>query len=502
MMPFLFFSKSTVSILTLAKLNDPSLLHQRSFVDGKWIEAKSGDRFEVKGSSPHDTATIHNGVQNRVKYLLTLRIDPGTGRVYATCPVIAAADVDACVRSSQAAFDRYRHVNPRERAKMLLAWHNLISDAREDIAKIVVHETGKPMAEALGEIDYALGFTWWFAGEAERIRGTTAIPSISTRRVFVVKQPIGVCVALVPWNFPVAMILRKVAAALAAGCTMIIKPSTETPLSVLALADLAARAGFGDGVVNVLTTDMAKTPEVSERLCKHPLVKKVTFTGSTAVGRLIARHCSDGLKKLTLELGGNCPFIVFDDGDLEAALGALMILKWRNAGQACTHANRVYVQRGVFKKFEGMLVDMVKTMRVGHGAAPDTTMGAVTTDRAIDKLERHVADAKSKGATILTGGKRPPGLPGNFFEPTIMSNMTEDMLSCKEEIFGPLLGLYVFDTEDEVVRLANDTSMGLASYFFTSDVDRTWRLLENLEAGMIGMNSGESPHQTQCFNLC
>jgi len=374
---------------------------------------------------------------------------------------------------------------------MLLAWHNLITDAREDIAKIVVHETGKPMAEALGEVDYALGFTWWFAGEAERIRGTTAIPSISNRRVFVVKQPIGVCVALVPWNFPVAMILRKVAAALAAGCTMIIKPSPETPLSVLALAELATRAGIAEGVINVLTTNMAKTPEVSERLCKHPLVRKVTFTGSTAVGRLIARHCSDGLKKLTLELGGNCPFIVFDDGDLEGALAALMILKWRTAGQACTHANRVYVQRGVFKKFEGMLVDAVKKMRVGHGAAPGTTMGALTTDRAIEKLEKHVADAKSKGATIVTGGKRPENIEGNFFEPTIMSNMTSDMLSCQEEIFGPLLGLYVFDTEDEVVRLANDTSMGLASYFFTSDVDRTWRLLETLEAGMIGMNSGK-----------
>lgn len=373
---------------------------------------------------------------------------------------------------------------------MLLAWHNLVTAAREDIAKIVVYETGKPMVEALGEVDYALGFTWWFAGEAERIRGTNAIPSVSARRVFVVKQPIGVCAALVPWNFPVAMILRKAAAALAAGCTMIIKPSPETPLSVLALVDLAARAGFPKGVLNVLTTDNIKTPEVSERLCKHPLVRKVTFTGSTAVGRLISRHCSDGVKKLTMELGGNCPFIVFDDGDLDAALQALMILKWRTAGQACTHANRIYVQRGVFQRFQDMLVDAVSKIKVGHGASPGTTMGALTTDRALEKLERHINDAKAKGATIVVGGKRLQHLSGYFFEPTILSNMSSDMLSCQEEIFGPILGLYVFDTEDEVVRKANDTSMGLASYFFTNDVNRTWRLLENLEAGMIGMNSG------------
>lgn len=374
---------------------------------------------------------------------------------------------------------------------MLLEWHQLITTAKEDIAKLVTYETGKPLTEARGEIDYALGFAWWFAGEAERIRGSIAIPSVSNRRTFVIKQPIGVSVALVPWNFPVAMIIRKVAAALAAGCSMIVKPSPETPLSVLALADLALRAGFAPGVFNVMTTDNDNTPMVSEMLCKHPLVRKVTFTGSTAIGRIVARHCSDGLKKVTMELGGNCPFIVFDDGDLDQAVDALMILKWRTAGQACTHANRVYVQSGVYEQFAQKMLQATERLRVGHGASSTTTMGALTTRRGIEKLQRHVADAVNKGGKILCGGKVPGGMgSGYFFEPTIIADMKPSMLSTTEEIFGPLLGLYKFETEEEVVKAANNTSMGLASYFFTGDVNRTWRLLENLEAGMIGMNTG------------
>jgi len=348
------------------------------------------------------------------------------------------------------------------------------------------------MSEALGELDYAAGFAWWFAGEAERVRGSVAQPSVSNRRTFVIKQPIGVSVALVPWNFPIAMVIRKAAAAMAAGCTMIIKPSPETPLSTLALADLALRAGFAPGVLNVLTTDEKHTPEVSEALCKHSLVRKVTFTGSTAVGKLIAQHCSHGLKKVTLELGGNCPFIVFGDADLDQALEALMILKWRTAGQACTHANRVYVQRGVYEKFADMLVQAASRIKVGHGAEPDTTMGALTTPRGIEKLERHVADAIAKGGKILCGGRRAKISCGNFWEPTIIADMTQSMLTTQEEIFGPLLGLYVFDSEHDAVRMANDTTMGLASYFFTRDTSRTFRLLETLEAGMVGMNTGET----------
>ena len=417
--------------------------------------------------------------------------DPGSNQVFASCPNNDVADVDQYVVSSQRAFEHYRKVNPRERAQMLLKWHQIITDAREDIAKIMTMETGKPITEAIGEVNYALGFAWWFAGEAERIRGSVGQPSISDRRTFVIKQPIGPCVSLVPWNFPVAMTIRKVAASLAAGCSMIVKPSPEAPLSVLALADLALRAGFPKGVFNVISTDNQNTPSVSERLCKHPLVRKVTFTGSTRVGSIVARHCSEGLKKVTMELGGNCPFIVFDDADLEEAVAALMVLKWRTAGQACTHANRVYVQNGVYDKFAQIMCEATQQkIHVGHGTDPSTTMGPLTTDRGVEKLERHVADAVSHGGKILCGGKRPDNLSGYFFEPTIISEMNSDMLSTREEIFGPLLGLYRFETEEQAVSMANDTSMGLASYFFTKNVDRTWRLLENLEAGMIGMNTG------------
>ncbi|KAF5013320.1 hypothetical protein FDECE_670 [Fusarium decemcellulare] len=448
-------------------LSDPSLLHEASLLDGKWVQSQSGKRFDVE--------------------------DPGSGKIWASSPTNQVADVDQYVESSQPAFNSFRYTNPRERAKILLKWHELITNAREDIAKIVVYETGKPMGEAVGEVDYALGFAWWFAGEAERVRGSIALPSFSNRRTFVIKQPIGVSVALVPWNFPVAMIMRKVAAALAAGCTMVVKPSPETPFSVMALADLALRAGLPAGVLNVISTDNLNTPSVSERLCKHPLVRKVTFTGSTNVGSIVAKHCAEGLKKVTMELGGNCPFIIFDDGDLDQAVAALMILKWRTAGQACTHANRVYVQSGVYEDFAQKMLEATQKLRVGHGAESGTTMGPLTTSRQVEKVEKHVSDAVNKGGKVLCGGKKPDGLKnGYFFEPTIISDMTSSMLTTQEEIFGPLLGLYKFETEEEAVKLANDTSMGLASYFYTRDVSRTWRLLESLEAGMIGMNTGNA----------
>ena len=385
---------------------------------------------------------------------------------------------------------KFRKVTPRQRAKWLLAWNDLITANKDDLARIVTYETGKPLAEAHGELVYALGFTWWFAGEAERLTGTVGQAAMPGRRIFTVKQPIGVAVGLVPWNFPIAMILRKAATALAAGCTMVIKPSPETPLSCLALVDLALRAGFPPGVLSVLTTDLNKTPDLSEALCRHPLVRKVTFTGSTRVGKLVARHCSDGLKKVTLELGGNCPFLIFDDANLNQALEALMLLKWRHAGQACITANRVYVQAGVFEKFEEMLLKKTGELKIGHGAAEGTTIGPVTTPRGIDKVKSQIEDARKHGGQVLCGGKEPSGLSGYFFEPTIISHMKPTMLTTREETFGPICALYKFETEEEAVKAANDTSMGLASYFFTKNVDRTWRLLENLEAGQIGMNTG------------
>lgn len=375
---------------------------------------------------------------------------------------------------------------------MLLKWDALIREARSDLAKILTHETGKPIAEAYGEIDYALGFTWWFAGEAERIQGGIAVPSAPNRRVLTIKQPIGVAAALVPWNFPIAMVLRKAGAAFAAGCTMIVKPSPETPITTLVLALLAQKAGFPPGVFNVLTTDLDNTPPLSEALCKHPLVKKVTFTGSTRVGKLIASHCSHGLKKVTLELGGNCPFIIFDDADLEQALGQLMGLKWRHAGQACITANRIYVQSGVYDKFAEMLRKQTAALVVGHGAKEGTTMGPVTTPRSLDKAASQVEDARKLGGNVILGGNKSDCGGGYFFEPTIITDMKPEMLISREETFAPIAALYRFDTEDEAVQWANDTSMGLASYAFTKNVDRMWRMLENLEAGMIGLNSGKS----------
>jgi len=313
--------------------------------------------------------------------------------------------------------------------------------------------------------------------------------------VFTVKQPIGVAVALVPWNFPIAMILRKAGAAMAAGCTMVVKPSPETPFSVLALAYLAEQAGFPKGVFSVLPTSLENTPALSEALCRHPLVKKVTFTGSTRVGKLVAKICSDGLKKVTLELGGNCPFLVFDDADLDQAATQLMALKYRHAGQACITSNRIYVQKGVYDKFAQILTEKTKALKVGHGATEGVTMGPVTTPRSLDKAEAHVADAKKLGGQILTGGNKlhgTKGYDGYFFEPTLIKGGKKEMMLSSEEQFSPILALFEFDTEEEVVQKANDTSMGLASYFFTKNVDRTWRLLENLEAGMIGMNTGNS----------
>lgn len=368
--------------------------------------------------------------------------------------------------AAHSAFQTFRKVNPRTRAQCLLKWDALIRENRDDLAKIVTYETGKPLFESQGELDYALGFTWWFAGEAERVQGTVQTPAAPNRRVFTVKQPIGVAVALVPWNFPIAMILRKAGAALAAGCTMIVKPSPETPFSVLALAHLAEQAGFEKGVFSVLTTSLENTPNLSEALCRHPLVKKVTFTGSTRVGKLVAKICSDGLKKCTLELGGNCPFLVFDDADLEQAATQLMALKWRHAGQACITANRVYVQKGVYDKFAQILAEKTKALVVGHGGDSKTTMGPVTTERSLDKALAQVEDAKKHGGQLLMGGNKlqgSQGYDGYFFEPTIITGASGEMLIAREETFAPVMALFAFDTEDEAVKLANDTSMGLAS---------------------------------------
>ena len=371
-----------------------------------------------------------------------------------------------------------------------MRWYHLVLDNREDIATILTYETGKPLHESKAEVDYASSFLRWFAGEAERVQGTISMSSVPQRRVFTIKQPLGVAVALVPWNFPIGMVLRKAGAALAAGCTFICKPSPETPLSCLVLADLAHQAGFMPGVFNVFTTDLHNTPEVSKALCQHPLVKKDTFTGSTRVGQLIAVMCAPELKKLTLELGGNCPFVVFDDADMKQALEALMALKWRHAGQACITANRIIVHSAVYDQFTEMLKVATAALKLGHGTQEGTTIGPVTTPQALEKIQVHISDALKHGATVILGGRRVVNRPGYFFEPTILTNMNSTMLASQEETFGPLACIYKFETEEEATKLANNTSMGLASYCFTKNVDRIWRLYENLEAGMIGLNTG------------
>ncbi|PYI03116.1 succinate semialdehyde dehydrogenase [Aspergillus sclerotiicarbonarius CBS 121057] len=452
------------------QLKNPALFQRRAYSHGQWIDARSKAEFDVD--------------------------DPGTGGVIASCPDLAVEDVDAILQSSHQAFQEYKAINPRKRAELLLRWHQLIRDHRDDIALILSRETGKPLAEAYGEIDYATGFTWWwFAGEAERIRGDISTPSAPNRRVVILKQPIGVCVALVPWNFPVAMILRKVGAALAAGCTMIAKPSPETPLTTLTLAKLATEAGFAPGVFNVITTSNANTPAVSEALCTHSLVQKVSFTGSTAVGSIIARHCAIGIKRLTLELGGNCPMVIFSDANQEQALAQLTALKWRHAGQACITANRIYVQDEIYEEFLAKLVDHAKSIKVGHGLDDRTTMGPLTTRWGVEKARRLVDDAVADGANIVHGGKELEGGcfgGGYFFEPTILRDVTAKAQVTQEECFAPIAAVYRFKTEEEVLRLANDTNMGLASYVFTKDVDRSWRMLEGLDAGMIGLNTGNS----------
>lgn len=435
-----------------------------------------------------------------------LHQDPGSDIAWASCPDNGPEDVDAAIQSSYRAFQTYGKLNPRIRAQTILKWHELITAASDDLAQILTYETGKPLAEAQGELTYALGFTWWFAGEAERVQGTISVPSAPNRRTFTYKQPIGVAVALVPWNFPIAMILRKAGAAFAAGCTMVVKPSPETPLTCLTLAHLATKAGFAPGVFNVLTTSLENTPNLSEAMCRHPLVKKVTFTGSTRVGKIVAKLCAEGLKKVTMELGGNCPYIIFDDANLEQAADQLMLLKWRHAGQACITANRIYVQAGVYDRFADILTKKTQSLVVGHGSAKGTTMGPVTTTRGLDKVEAQAADAVKLGAKMILGSGKRQTSSGNktgyFMEPTILSGMTPDMLMSREETFGPLAGLYKFDTEEQVVKWANNTSMGLASYAFTKNVDRMWRMLENLEAGMVGMVSDRLDLKPVSADVC
>lgn len=444
----------------MLQLKDSSLLRQQAYLDGKWCDADDGS-----------TITVTN---------------PATGEVLGTVPKMGAAETKRAIEAANAAWPAWRKKTAKERSAILRKWNDLIVANVDDLGLLMTAEQGKPLTEAKGEVAYAASFIEWFAEEAKRVAGDTLQSPWPDRRLVVIKEPIGVCAAITPWNFPSAMITRKAGPALAAGCPMVVKPAESTPYSALALAVLAERAGIPAGIFSVIT---GSSRAIGGEMTSNPIVRKLTFTGSTAVGRLLMEQSAPTIKKLSLELGGNAPFIVFDDADLDAAVEGAMISKYRNAGQTCVCANRIYVQDGVYDAFAAKLVAAVAKLTVGNGAEAGITQGPLIDAKAVEKVEQHIADALAKGGRLLVGGKR-HALGHSFFEPTVIADVTSDMQVAKEETFGPLAPLFRFKTDDEVLALANDTEFGLASYFFSRDIGRVWRIAEGLESGMVGINTG------------
>ena len=438
-------------------LNDAGLLREQCFIDGAWTGA---------GSIPVT--------------------DPASGATLASVPDLGVMETSAAIAAAEAALPAWRTRLAGERSRILRRWYDLVMQHQDDLAMILTREQGKPLAEAKGEIAYAASFIEWFAEEAKRVYGETIPAHRTDSRIVVIRQPVGVVAAITPWNFPAAMITRKAAPALAAGCTMVLKPATQTPLTALALAVLAERAGIPAGVFNVVT---GSSRTIGGELTGNPAVRKLSFTGSTEVGKTLMAQCAPTMKKLSMELGGNAPFIVFDDADLDAAVEGAIASKYRNSGQTCVCVNRILVQRAVADAFETKLAAAVNGLKVGPGTANGTTQGPLIDERAVEKVEEHIADALARGGRIVAGGKRHP-LGHSFFEPTVIGGATPDMALAKEETFGPLAPLFVFDTEDEAVALANDTEVGLAGYFYTRDLSRAWRVGETLEVGMVGINTG------------
>ncbi len=443
----------------LSALQDASLLQTDALIDGAWLG--SSQRFGVD--------------------------DPATGERLADVANLGAAEAQAAIAAAARAWPAWRNLTAKARGAILMKWFALITQHAEDLARLMTAEQGKPLAEARGEVAYGASFVEWFAEEAKRIGGETIPTTDNNKRFVVIRQPIGVCAAITPWNFPVAMITRKVAPALAAGCTVVVKPAEQTPLCALALAELAQRAGVPPGVFNVITADSARSIEIGRVLCASDAVRHLSFTGSTEVGRLLAAQCAPTVKRLSLELGGNAPFIVFDDADLDSAVEGAMVSKYRNAGQTCVCANRLYVQDGVYDAFVEKLAARVRDIRVGHGFEPGVTQGPMIDAHAVAKVESHVADALAKGARLLAGGQR---IDARFFAPTLLADATDDMLCAREETFGPLAPVFRFHTEAEVIARANDTEFGLASYFYSRDIGRIFRVGEALEYGMVGVNTG------------
>ncbi|WP_412777289.1 NAD-dependent succinate-semialdehyde dehydrogenase [Thalassospira lucentensis] len=442
-------------------LNDPGLWQTKAHINGAWIDATSGNTFAV--------------------------LDPATGEHLANVPDMGTSETCQAIESANDALPAWRARTAKDRAAVLRKWFDLCMAAKDDLALLMTREQGKPLAEAAGEVAYGASFIEWFAEEGKRIYGDVIPSHGADKRIITIKQPIGVVAAITPWNFPMAMITRKCAPALAAGCTVVIKPAEDTPLTALALAELAKRAGFPDGVINVVTASHGA--EIGNELTSNPIVRKLSFTGSTQVGKLLMRQCSDTVKKVSLELGGNAPFIVFDDADLDEAVAGAIASKYRNAGQTCVCANRILVQEGVYDAFAEKLATAVAKLRVGNGMEDGITQGPLINTKAIEKVETLVADAISKGATAILGGARHRP-DSNFFTPTILTGVTDDMRMFSEEIFGPVAPLFKFSTEEEAIRMANDTPFGLAAYFYARDIGRIWRVGEALEYGIVGINEG------------
>jgi succinate-semialdehyde dehydrogenase/glutarate-semialdehyde dehydrogenase len=442
------------------QLKDTKLLRQQCYIDGQWADADSKQTIPVT--------------------------NPANGGVIASIPKMSAAETRRAIQAADKALPAWRSKLAKERAAVLRKWFELMMANQDDLGLIMTTEQGKPLPEAKGEIAYAASFIEWFAEEGKRIYGDV-IPTVwPDRRLVVIKQPIGVCAAITPWNFPAAMITRKVGPALAAGCTIVIKPATQTPLSALALAELAERAGVPKGVINVVT---GGAKDIGGELTSNPTVRKLTFTGSTEVGRVLMAQSAQTIKKVSLELGGNAPFLVFDDADLDAAVEGAMISKYRNAGQTCVCANRILVQDGVYDAFAGKLAAKVKALKVGPGTDAGINIGPLIDENAVAKVEEHIGDALAKGAKVLVGGHK-HSLGGLFFEPTVLTNVDTGMKVTKEETFGPVAPLFRFKTEAEGIAMANDTEFGLAAYFYARDVGRIWRVGEGLESGMVGVNTG------------
>ena len=451
---------TSTATTTGVTLSDPKLFRQSCYVDGAWVNARGGA-----------TITVDN---------------PATGEIVGTVPRFGAAETREAIEAANRAFPEWRKKTAKERAAALRKWFELMMANQEDLAQILTAEQGKPLSEARGEIAYGASFIEWFAEEAKRVYGDTIPSPWADKRIVVIKQPIGVAACITPWNFPLAMITRKAGPAIAAGCTVVLKPASQTPFSALALAELAERAGIPKGVFNVVT---GSAGEIGGELTSNPIVKKLSFTGSTEVGKVLMSQCAQTVKKLSLELGGNAPFIVFDDADLDAAVEGAIASKYRNTGQTCVCVNRIYVQDSVYDAFAAKLAESVKKLKPAPGLEAGATQGPLIDDKAVAKVEEHIQDAVSKGARVVVGGHR-HALGGRFFEPTVLADVAPSALMAREETFGPVAPLFRFKTEEEAIAQANATEFGLAAYFYGRDIGRVWRVAEGLESGMVGINTG------------